>query len=203
MALTPNSTAKPCMRTNAKSSPGSAKGAVTFHSSSRALGYGRHSFSRTRPPQANPLSSCSTNRRRTFIPRSSSVLGDLLNRPGQTLLVTHSPYLIPTRNRDDLVRVARIERVEGQSRLRRLAPATPGDRAEREQEGQLWQLMVGSTDARGLLFASGVVLCEGGTEVGTGPQPRLTGKAASRSPSIRHSTAATRGCGTRSLGWTE
>jgi hypothetical protein len=103
------------------------------------------------------------------------VLGDLLNRPGQTLLVTHSPYLIPTRNRDDLVRVARIERVEAESRLRRLAPATPGDRAEREQEGQLWQLMVGSTDARGLLFASAVVLCEGGTEVGVLEQWLNTG----------------------------
>lgn len=94
------------------------------------------------------------------------VLGDLLSRPGQTLLVTHSPYLIPTRNRDDLNRVARIERVEGESRLRRLAPATLGDRVEREQEGQLWQLLLGSTDARGLLFASAVILCEGGTEVG-------------------------------------
>lgn len=30
----------------------------------------------------------------------------------------------------------------------------------------MWQLLLGSTDARGLLFAAAVVLCEGGTEVG-------------------------------------
>jgi AAA domain, putative AbiEii toxin, Type IV TA system len=94
------------------------------------------------------------------------VLDDLLRRPGQSLLITHSPYLIPTHARNDLARVARVERTTGESRIRRLAPTQLGQREEREQEGQLWQLFLGSTDTRGLLFAAGVVLCEGGTEVG-------------------------------------
>ncbi len=94
------------------------------------------------------------------------VLQGLLTRDGQSLVVTHSPYLIPTRSRNDLRRVFRIERAKGETHIHRLAPADLAVDANREQEGKLWQLFLGSTDTRGLLFAAGVVLCEGATEVG-------------------------------------
>lgn len=94
------------------------------------------------------------------------VLALLLERSGQTLAVTHSPYLIPARTRSDLLRTIRIAKRDGASTLMRLGAVASGQVAEREQEGKLWQTLFASADARGLLFASAVVLCEGGTEVG-------------------------------------
>ena len=76
----------------------------------------------------------------------------------QVVLVTHSPFLVP----DDLSTVTRLAAASGQtrgSRLRRSAVTAQGRPRWR-------QLLSSSADVRSALFARGVVLLEGDTELG-------------------------------------
>ena len=81
--------------------------------------------------------------------------------PGQVLLVTHSPHLVPMEDADDLARLLRISNDDGGSCCRRL-PGTldPAGVAKITQEFAL------SADARALLFSRGAVIVSGPTEQG-------------------------------------
>ncbi|WP_405988395.1 AAA family ATPase [Streptomyces sp. NBC_00986] len=75
------------------------------------------------------------------------------------VVITHSPDLVPSQSIDDLARVVRLTRTPTGTHTNTL----PSDREQ--QLGQWIQKLV-VADIRALLFASGVVLCEGATEVG-------------------------------------
>lgn len=84
--------------------------------------------------------------------------------PGQVLLVTHSPHLVPMEEAGDLTRLLRISNGGGGSRCRRLPRALcAGDVAKITQEFAL------SSDARALLFSRGAVIVSGPTEQGALP----------------------------------
>ncbi len=81
--------------------------------------------------------------------------------PGQVLLVTHSPHLVPMEEAGDLTRLLRISNDGAGSRCRRLAQALDaGNVAKITQEFAL------SADARALLFSRGAVIVSGPTEQG-------------------------------------
>jgi len=84
--------------------------------------------------------------------------------PGQVLLVTHSPHLVPMEEAGDLTRLVRISNDGGGSRCRLLPRALDaGDVAKITQEFAL------SADARALLFCRGAVIVSGLTEQGALP----------------------------------
>ncbi len=79
----------------------------------------------------------------------------------QVILVTHSPFLVPGDKVDDLSRITRLSMEAGESRRAHLREAAPD-----EWKNRWRQLMAGSAEARAALFAQGVVLLEGDTELG-------------------------------------
>ena len=81
--------------------------------------------------------------------------------PGQVLLVTHSPHLVPMEEADDLAHLLRISNGGGGSSCRRL-PGTL-DAAGVAKTTQEFAL---SADARALLFSRGAVIVSGPTEQG-------------------------------------
>ncbi len=84
--------------------------------------------------------------------------------PGQVLLVTHAPHLVPMDSADDFSRVLRMSNDGGGSRCHRLPrPLDAADVAKITQEFAL------SADAHTLLFSRGVVIVSGATEQGALP----------------------------------
>jgi energy-coupling factor transporter ATP-binding protein EcfA2 len=84
--------------------------------------------------------------------------------PGQVLLVTHSPHLVPMETTDDLSRTLRMSIADGGSRCHRLSRALDvTDAAKITREFAL------SADARALLFCRGAVIVSGETEQGALP----------------------------------
>lgn len=83
---------------------------------------------------------------------------------GQFILTTHSPYLVSMRDDVDMTGVVRFGLENSVTRARRLD--TPGPPAAAKLRKALGE----SADARSLLFARGVVLVEGGTELGALPE---------------------------------
>jgi energy-coupling factor transporter ATP-binding protein EcfA2 len=88
--------------------------------------------------------------------------------PGQFLVITHSPYLVPIERAEDLAGLVRLARSNGATTLQRYPSAAdvaiPADLSSRIiREFSL------SADARSLLFATGAVLVEGETELGALP----------------------------------
>jgi predicted ATPase len=86
----------------------------------------------------------------------------LKERTGQSLLITHSPYLLPVEDEGDIYRIVRISRVAGATRVSRASCPVADPRAVIRDYSM-------SADARALLFASGAVLVEGETELGALP----------------------------------
>ncbi len=83
---------------------------------------------------------------------------------GQVLLITHSPLLVPAQSPEDMRRLTRLQLRGGRTELRRLPAATS---SEADQRRARWlQILAGSADARAMVFAKGVVLVEGDTELG-------------------------------------
>jgi len=81
---------------------------------------------------------------------------------GQSVLITHSPYLLPVNDEDDIYRLVRADRYDGVTRLSRARrPVTDARAVVRDYSM--------SADARALLFAAGAVLVEGETELGALP----------------------------------
>ena len=94
----------------------------------------------------------------------------LKERAGQSLLITHSPYLLPVEDEDDIYRMVRMSRTDGATRISRASRPVSDPRAVIRDYSM-------SADARALLFASGAVLVEGETELGA--LPRWFSKSAS------------------------
>jgi hypothetical protein len=93
--------------------------------------------------------------------------------PGQYLVITHSPDLIPFDEPDDLQRIVRVAPGVSGSQIRQPDHGTTGSK------GQFRQLqLVQPAEIRSLLFAQAAVLCEGQTEVGALPRWWNTARAA-------------------------
>lgn len=92
------------------------------------------------------------------------LLARLRQVDGQVLLITHSPLLVPAQSPGDLRRLTRFQLRGGRTELRRLPAASS---PEVDQRRSRWlQILAGSADARAMVFAKGVVLVEGDTELG-------------------------------------
>lgn len=113
------------------------------------------------------------------------VRSQLANREGQCLLITHSPYLVPSDGREHLASIVRLDLRDGATRSHRLSP---GDLHDERWISTLVKELNWSADARGLLFASGVILTEGPTELAALPTWFAASKTAEghRSPDDLH-----------------
>jgi predicted ATP-dependent endonuclease of OLD family len=83
---------------------------------------------------------------------------------GTFLVITHSANLVPTNSEDHLTRLIRVDNESGSTKLHRLRGLSGEDILRIVKEFSL------STDAVSLLFARGVVLLEGDTELCTLPK---------------------------------
>ncbi len=98
-------------------------------------------------------------------PTWQTVLRSVLrDAPGQVLLVTHSPSLVPMETGEDLQRLDRMSIEVGASRLHQL-PANLTTAAF----AKMTRAFALSADARALLFCRGAVLVSGETELGALP----------------------------------
>ncbi len=88
--------------------------------------------------------------------------------PGQFLVITHSPYLVPMERLEDLAGLVRLSRSNGATTLRRCSGAAD-DTTPDDLPSRMIREFAVSADARALLFASGAVLVEGETELGALP----------------------------------
>ena len=119
------------------------------------------------PPSRSPLGSSRplTSRPGTCIrPLQRRLLTELRRAPGQFILTTHSPYLVSLSERRELTGIVRFDMTQAVTRQRRLMLDEEPDSA------RLRKALGESADARALLFARGVVLVEGGTELGALPE---------------------------------
>jgi predicted ATPase len=109
------------------------------------------------------------------------LLTHLRSRSGQSMLITHSPYLLPLQDEDDIYRIVRVSRQNGATKLSHV------HRPMSDPLGVLRDFSM-SADARAMLFASGVVLVEGETELGALPLWFAKSAAAARvgDPRSRH-----------------
>ncbi len=85
---------------------------------------------------------------------------------GQFLVITHSADLVPMGNAGDLANLVRIENETGQTRAHRFDHAS----LSRDDVCRITREFALSADATALLFARGVVLVEGETELGALPE---------------------------------
>jgi hypothetical protein len=83
---------------------------------------------------------------------------------GQILLITHSPDLVRIRNGDDLMQLVRLSVEAGASEPRHVSPL------RQDVVNELVRELTMSVELRGCLFARGVVLLEGETELGVLPE---------------------------------
>ena len=90
----------------------------------------------------------------------SRLLRELASAGMQSILITHSTYLVPHRDQSDLESVVRVLRTAGQSEVRRLPRAADVQGAAAQPRSR-WLQLVQSADVRSALFANGVVLVEG------------------------------------------
>jgi hypothetical protein len=91
------------------------------------------------------------------------VLQMIQARRGQSFIITHSPYLIPVRDERDLTRILRFYLRGSNTHVARLA--TPASEDRERWSGWLKELR-GGIEMAALLFAQGVILVEGETELG-------------------------------------
>ena len=88
---------------------------------------------------------------------------------GQFLVITHSPYLIATDRPEDLVSLVRLSRANGKTDTRWYHDAACDAEVAADRRSRIVRELALSADARALLFAAGVVLVEGDTELGALP----------------------------------
>ncbi|MDA8062842.1 MAG: AAA family ATPase, partial [Actinomycetota bacterium] len=89
--------------------------------------------------------------------------------PGQFLVITHSPYLVPMERPEDLAGLVRLSRSNGATTLRRCSGAADGATPDEQLRARIIREFSLSADARALLFAAGAILVEGETELGAFP----------------------------------
>lgn len=94
-----------------------------------------------------------------------TLLREIQSSPAQSLLITHSPFLVPAGSREDLQRIIRIDREGDRTVLHQLAARADPWSADKT-EAKLQQLVASSSDVRGLLFARAVILLEGESDFG-------------------------------------
>lgn len=99
------------------------------------------------------------------------LFGELRDTSGQFIVTTHSPYMVSFDETTDVTSTIRFDLRDGVTRASRLKTSSTSD------ESRLRKVLGESADARSLLFARGVILVEGGTELGALPQ--WFGKSAS------------------------
>ncbi len=92
------------------------------------------------------------------------LLTEMSRAPGQFILMTHSPYLVSVDDTSDSPGIIRFDIKRAATRACRLSLCAGPDGAK------LRKMLGESADARALLFARGVVLVEGGTELGALPE---------------------------------
>jgi len=99
-------------------------------------------------------------------PLQRRILKALREREGQVILITHSPYMIPLDEPQDLRRIFRFykDEKEGATRIQ-TAPEGAGEADLRE----MLRWFRGSADVAAFLLAGGVILTEGETESGALP----------------------------------
>ena len=97
--------------------------------------------------------------------------------PGQFLVITHNADLVPFEGADDLRRIVRVAQGDAGS----VVYQPRFDEADGKEQLKRLQLLE-PTEVRGLLFAAGVVLCEGGTETAALPRWWRDGVARSGLP---------------------
>lgn len=93
------------------------------------------------------------------------VLKALKSYGGQVLLVTHSPYMIPVDEQADLNRIVRFDLRHGSTRVNRLQLGSVVPR----ESAKLVRWLSDLTEVKALLFARGLILVEGSTELGALP----------------------------------
>jgi len=112
------------------------------------------------------------------------LLDQLRQRRAQSLLITHSPFLVPA-SQAELSSIVRLSRHDGITQTHKLAPSSGSSDDEHEaQVARLEQMLSLSSDVRALLFAQAVILAEGGTEKGALDRwlPQAAAHAGLRSP---------------------
>jgi energy-coupling factor transporter ATP-binding protein EcfA2 len=92
------------------------------------------------------------------------LLSEMHGAPGQFIVTTHSPYLVSIGDDADVTSIVRLDLRDGATHASRLAQGGSVD------DARLRKVLGESADARALLFARGVVLVEGGTELGALPE---------------------------------
>jgi hypothetical protein len=91
------------------------------------------------------------------------LLTEMRGAAGQFIMATHSPYLMSLQEDRDLAGIVRLHIENDVTRVCRIATGRPNSARLRKAPAE-------SADARALLFARGVVLVEGGTELGGLPE---------------------------------
>jgi hypothetical protein len=94
----------------------------------------------------------------------STLRAELRTAPGQVLLVTHSPNLVPMETLDDLRCLVRMNNLRGASQAHRLREDIP-----LQSSAKMTRTFALSMDARALLFSRGAVVVSGETELGALP----------------------------------
>jgi hypothetical protein len=92
------------------------------------------------------------------------LLGELRGASGQFIVTTHSPYLVSFGDDTDITSIVRFDLRDGTTRASRLV------KGGSNEDSRLRKVLGESADARALLFARGVILVEGGTELGALPE---------------------------------
>lgn len=93
----------------------------------------------------------------------SRLLEALRGASSQTLLITHSPFLLPVADYREIQKIVRLSSHQARTGAHR--PSLDQSAGPVQQNAaKLHQLMLRSSDARGLLFAGAALLVEGATE---------------------------------------
>lgn len=94
------------------------------------------------------------------------LLDQLQQRRAQSLLITHSTFLVPS-SQADIGSIARLSRRSGVTETHKLRPIPESSELEHvAMIARLEQMLSESSDVRALLFSEAVILAEGGTEKG-------------------------------------
>jgi hypothetical protein len=94
------------------------------------------------------------------------LLSAVRNSPSQTLLITHSPFLVPAGGPAEIDRVIRVGRADGRTTIHRTRLSERATRKEATVASKVQRFMMASSDVRALLFANAVLLVEGDTDMG-------------------------------------
>jgi hypothetical protein len=92
------------------------------------------------------------------------LLTEMRRAPGQFIVTTHSPYLVSLTDDRDLAGIVRLDTKDSVTRVHHIEQTGQRDMA------RLRKALGESADARALVFARGVILVEGGTELGALPE---------------------------------